>query len=154
MAESFNCFMEAINKKCDYLNAIKIALEKQLDSAKASEWTEFNRLADQINSLINQVDELDLFIKEKYEHIQSLQDADKLWGEEKAARIRVINDEMQTLVEESLKLQKCSDVPLINQKEQALKELQVLDLRKDTLKAYRRPSHYYKSIPRFIDKEK
>lgn len=154
MAESFNCLWEALEKKRDYLNVIRFSLENQLKAAKDNEWTEFNRLADQIDTIIKQVDELDLIIKEKYENIQSLQDVKKLWGEEKSGKIRVINDEMQTLVEEAIKLQESSVVPAISQREQALKELQVLDLRKDTLKAYRRPAHYYKSIPRFIDKEK
>ena len=154
MAESFNYFWEALEKKRDYLNMIRVSLEKQVNAAKANEWTEFNCLADQIDTIIKQVDELDLFIKEKYENIQSLQDVQKLWGEEKSGKIRVLSIEMQALVEESIKLQESSVVPITSKKEQALKELQVLELRKDTLKAYRRPSHYYKSIPRFIDKEK
>ncbi|HHY20227.1 MAG TPA: hypothetical protein GX522_10040 [Firmicutes bacterium] len=154
MAESFNSLIDALEKKRDCLNEIRILSEKQLVAAKNSEWAEFNRLGESIDKLTQEIDEINFNAKTEFACLKTIEDVERLWDKEKTAKIKLLKQEMQVLTEESLQMQEQSKIPISQAKEQALKELQVLELRQDAAKAYGWPNSYMRSVPRFIDKEK
>jgi hypothetical protein len=154
MPESFNRLIEAIEKKRDYLSEICHLSEQQLNAAHENEWTEFNRLGDKIDILTKEIEAINDIVKTEYKSIKTLDDVNNLWGQEKTKKISLLLAEIHSLVEESLEIKKRANVPLVRERDKALRELQALELKQDALKAYGWPRNYQRSIPKFIDKEK
>lgn len=162
MSSNYNKIIGLLEQKKDLLEEYKSISQKQLEQAVSYEWTAVIRSSEQIEALVKEIDLLDKLLadEDKMSTVTDIEvsnlesDGSVSHNNEKFRRRRVLEGEIVALLEEAIQLQKQSVIPITKAREQALRELQALGLRVDAAKAYQRPIQYYRSEPKYIDKEK